>query len=549
MMKPWRDLGGAGKVRFVLALGLSALAGASGVALLGLSGWFLTASALAGFAGAGLLFNHLIPSASIRGLAITRVLARYGEQLVGHAATLRFSAVLRPSVFECEALASRGMRALPAGELAGLIDDVDAVEGGFLRVVSPSMAVCASSLVAVGWTAAVDIVMAWVTAGGLLLFGLCLPWMVSIRTRRLAEELSGRQKAVREDISHLVENALELDSLNVLGAEIRAGLGQMERLSASVESLEAPHRLASAVSSISGGVLALGLLLRVQGGSDAALAAGACLSLIAAFETCGSMLRAMDAAPRAVVASRRLAERLGRRGEPQDPPLESAIALSGVLPLVCREVSSRSSDGAPLHFPVDLECTTGSVTEIIGPSGAGKTMFLETLARLRPCGTGAILYAGIDSLAVRTASVLAYASLSPQFPDFTSVTVRDALCVGRPDASLIEVEAALRIACADDFIRSHPRGLDADIETFSGGERRRLGLARALVCSPQLLLLDEPFSGLQPDLASRLADSLASWVADGERAIVLTRHELMDFAWRGVHTTRLAIRPVMRSFS
>ena len=85
-------LGRPAKRRFALALLLSALAGASSIILLGLSGWFLTAAAVAGSAGAGYVFNHLYPSAGVRAAAFSRVLTKYGEQLIGHDATLSLSA-------------------------------------------------------------------------------------------------------------------------------------------------------------------------------------------------------------------------------------------------------------------------------------------------------------------------------------------------------------------------------------------------------------------------------------------------------------------------
>ena len=149
MIKIWERLGAPAKAAFGWSIALSALAAVSGVVLIGLSGWFLTASALAGFAGAGMAFNHLYPSAGVRLAAFARVSARYGEQIVGHDAILRLSSALRPNLFERGARARRGMGAMASGELSALVDDVEAVEGGFLRIVLPALAIAASAILAV----------------------------------------------------------------------------------------------------------------------------------------------------------------------------------------------------------------------------------------------------------------------------------------------------------------------------------------------------------------------------------------------------------------
>ena len=114
MMRLWNLLDAPGKAAFIGAIALSALASIAGIILLGLSGWFLTASGLAGAAGAGLVFNHLYPSAGVRLAAFLRVTARYGEQIAGHDAILRLSSALRAQLFERGAQAGRGLSPMAA---------------------------------------------------------------------------------------------------------------------------------------------------------------------------------------------------------------------------------------------------------------------------------------------------------------------------------------------------------------------------------------------------------------------------------------------------
>ena len=219
MIRLWRALGSPARTRFLFALALSALAGTSGVVLLGLSGWFLTAAALSGLAGTGHVFNHLYPSAGVRLAAFARVVARYGEQLVGHDATLSLSVRLRPAIFSGSAHARRGFASLPASQLSALIDDVDDAERGFLRVMSPAVAIAASLIVALGLALAADWISGLLALALAALFSLALPWR-AVRQSHTAAEAHGRQgEAVREQVSRLVENAVELDIAGALPVE------------------------------------------------------------------------------------------------------------------------------------------------------------------------------------------------------------------------------------------------------------------------------------------------------------------------------------------
>ncbi|HRX40563.1 MAG TPA: hypothetical protein P5072_14090, partial [Parvularculaceae bacterium] len=139
--------------RFALAALLGAVAAASSVVLLALSGWFIVASAVAGVAGGALAFNYLFPSAGVRGAAFTRVLGKYGEQLAGHDAILALSARLRSRLFERIARSTPGGVAPGAEELSLIADHVEAVEGAFLRVVLPAVSTATAALIAIVITA------------------------------------------------------------------------------------------------------------------------------------------------------------------------------------------------------------------------------------------------------------------------------------------------------------------------------------------------------------------------------------------------------------
>ncbi|MEP7211117.1 MAG: ATP-binding cassette domain-containing protein, partial [Alphaproteobacteria bacterium] len=484
MMKLWALIGRPARGRFVLAMLLSVIAAACGVGLLGLSGWFLTAAAGAGLAGAGAVFNHLIPSAGVRGLAISRVLSRYAEQLVGHDATFALSAHLRPILFARQARSRPGLSTLSGGELSALIDDVDAIEGGYLKVIAPSVGVASAAIVAVGLTALVDGSLALLAVLAFAFGGAVLPTMASRRAQARASDIAARRAALRSDVSNLIENAVELDVYGVLPGLSAQAFMDAADVEASAARLGNPFRLVGAFNMVAGGGLALGLLMRAGASqTDVAVTAGAALAILAAFEACGAMAKVMDAAPRAGASAERLRARLAAPDAIVEPPVNASTQLLSVLPTEARSLTVAAAPGAAMIGPISFSCQANSLAEIIGPSGSGKTTLLEAIARLRPISDGSLVYAGIPSDEVRSATVLAHIVMAPQFTGFIGGALRAELALGRPDASDDEIIAALRVACVDEVVLGRDGGLeqrtDGGGSGFSGGELRRIGLARA----------------------------------------------------------------------
>ena len=545
MLELWRLLGRPAKGRLAVALILSAAAGASGVILLGLSGWFLTAAALAGLSGGGHAFNHLYPSAGVRASAFARVLTRYGEQLVGHDATLGVSARLRPQLFAAAARARRGFAPMAAADLSAITDDVDATEAGFLRVISPLFAIAASAAVALGFAFAAN------PLGGLVAFcavlfgaGLLPFWMVRAN-RADASVSAGLLRSAREETGRLVENAVELDTLDALG---RAAVGAQDRLDAALAA-DARHETrfhrASVLTGLSGALAALFLTWQgVTGQADLALSVAAALAVIAALDAAASMVSVLSAASESTQAARRLAGRLAEHDADWNPPAETAESLEEVFPVVAENLIVAPAVGAtpigPLHFRIEA----GDLVQLVGPSGSGKTTLAETLMRLHPVLSGALSYGGVPADRVRIANVLENVSYAPQLPAFLPGRLIDQLKLANPFAGDEEVAEALKTACADDFVVASRSGLETEFSEgdypFSGGELRRLAIARALIADPRLLILDEPLAGLDRPLAEQLAGNLERWAAAGGRSLLIIAHAVEPLFRSTTETIRLS---------
>jgi ATP-binding cassette subfamily C protein CydC len=139
---------------------------------------------------------------------------------------------------------------------------------------------------------------------------------------------------------------------------------------------------------------------------------------------------------------------------------------------------------------------------------------------------------------VRIASVLAHIAISPQFPAFLPGTLADQMRLAAPDATDEQIWNALQTACADRFVSAKSEGLEIlfgeNDPPFSGGELRRIGLARALLAKPEILILDEPFAGLEAELAGRLAGNLTDWAQEAPRALVVLAHKRLDMSFDGL---------------
>jgi ABC-type transport system involved in cytochrome bd biosynthesis fused ATPase/permease subunit len=213
-------------------------------------------------------------------------------------------------------------------------------------------------------------------------------------------------------------------------------------------------------------------------------------------------------------------------------PVATAGATGGAAVTVRDLTASWTGRGTDLA-PVDLDLRPGSRTVVTGPNGVGKSTLLAVLARhLDPTG-GSYALDGSDALAQPLEATRARIAVVDDEPHVFATTLRGNLTLARPDASDADLEAALRAAGLDDLLADLPDGLDTTLGAsgrgLSGGERARLGIARAHASRRPLVLLDEPVAHLDPPTARAvLADLVdlagASGSPDGTQTLVMVTH-------------------------
>jgi ATP-binding cassette, subfamily C, bacterial CydC len=498
----------------IMAAAASAVVGAGSTALLGLSGWFITGAALAGAAGlaAAQAFNVLLPSATIRLLAILRTAARYGERLQGHAAALDALAAIRPRLFAALAAAPpREALAISRGEAAArLVQDVDAVETRFVRLSAPWGAAAGVGMaLALGALAGIAPALAILAAVALHLV------LARLLTRRLSAPAGAAIQAAGGELKEaLAAFAAAAPELKVYGAQGPA-LDRIAELGGRLDALKVRAARAQGMLGLSEGALTgltVAAVLALAAPASAPLAALAALAAVMAIEAVAPIARAFEQDGAAEAAGERLDAIL--RHTPA-----SALPARAARPALRLQ---------------GLELAPGGRLALTGPTGSGKTTRLEQLVGLRPAPAGVFALDGQDGASLAPAALRPAFAYAPQDAALLAGTVRENLKLAAPAADDEALWAALDDAALAERVRALPQGLDTWLgeagERLSGGERRRLSLARALLRDAPWLLLDEPTEGLDPATEARVVARLDARLRETGQGLVLVSHRKAPLA-------------------
>ncbi|WP_426683098.1 thiol reductant ABC exporter subunit CydC [Xanthomonas translucens pv. undulosa] len=506
----------------------------AGVGLLGLSGGFLTAAALAGVAGMGSGFNFFSPSAGIRALTFARIASRYGEKLVGHDATLRIARDLRVWFFRrALPLAPARLGTSRTGELLSrLMSDIGDVDGLVVRALAPLAALLGVGVAGVAAAAAIY----WPAAALLALLALAIgagvPWVVA-RGGRVREQRRAQQRETLRTLAYEgLEGAADLAALD-------AQADWIARVDASAQDLRAQDRQqrqrligGNALHALCAALGLLAMLWLALGAARVELigaeqAAGLLFLSVALLEVWAGAGLAWQALQSGRVAAQRLQAIAGQRApvadaaQPQPLPAAGDVQFDAVVfawPGETRHVL----DG------IDLRIAPGERVAICGDSGSGKTTLSALLLRLWDPQHGSVRYAGVDLRELAQAQWHQRIAWLPQGAPVFAGSVRDNLRLGAIDADDASLQRALADVRLDAWLHE-VGGLDAWLgengATMSAGQARRLALARALLRNAPLLVLDEPTEGLDVDTAQALLRDLTQ--ALGQRSLLLISHDAL----------------------
>lgn len=515
---------------------LALLAALSAIGLMAVSGWFIAAMALAGASGAAI--NFYTPAAAIRGFAITRTGGRYGERLVTHDATLHALSGLRAWLFRrLIPLAPARLSALRSGELfARLRADVDALEHFYLSVMVPLAVAAIGLLAAFVLAMCVLPAAAGVLLAGAVLGGCLLPEWIRRRAANDAAQSVEESAALRGMLLDALHGHAELLAWN--GTKAHAA-----RIAALDARLAARRRHVDSLQAAGGGAVALlaqwmipALLLfglaAVHAGSLAPpLLVMLALLMLATFELIAPLPEALAQSQATLAAARRVFALADMQPAIREPQASAPMAAAPAIRFM--DVRMRYAADAPWALDgVDLELAPGERIAIVGDSGAGKSSLVSALLKFHPLQGGQITFGGRTLDALRGDDLRRHIAVIAQRTALFNASLLDNLLLAAPDATAAQIERAVHDAQLNDFVSALPQGYDTLLgeggALVSGGEARRVVIARALLQDAPVLVLDEPTEGLDEQTASELYRGLA--VATRGRSLLLITHRLGGLA-------------------
>ncbi len=477
---------------------LAALTVLTGMALLGLSGWFITATALAGLVPAtAFMFDVFAPSAGIRLLAVARTGSRYAERLVTHDATFAVLASLRVRLFRgwAQAEAARALLRQPGKLLFRLTSDIDALEAIYLRLLVPAVAALGAAVMAGVVLGFMHVGLGLALALWLVASGGGLAFVVARQARRPAVLRAHALETLRANAIDLVAGQTDLvmagriDAHRDLLANTDCRLAKADLALNRLETAAGFGYATASTLSLVAVLLAVGALVG-DGVIGAPAAALALLVALTAVEPFAALRRGALDAGRTWLALKRLAPRMALddgNGAPDRLPNDDAAPFALRLDdIIARHPGSAIST---IHH-LSLTIATGERVALIGPSGAGKsTLLAVATGELTPV-----------SGAVRARTPCLLTQRTELFQD----SLRGNLLLAAPEADDARLWSVLHDAGLADDVRALAAGLDTPLGEgglgLSGGQSRRLALARLLLRDAPLWILDEPTEAL--DLAT-----------------------------------------------
>ena len=486
----------------MLGLVLGVLTLIAGIGLLSLSGWFLSATAVAGLAGVGM--NYFTPAGGVRMFSIMRTASRYGERVLTHEATFRILTDLRCWAWKSLLpLSERNLSGMRRGDLLNrLVADIDTLDHLYLRLLTPLASYLLMLLllfVFVGWF---DWHLAFLLCGGLLLAAIVLPSLFYQLGQAPGRQIIELRRHYRVRLLEWLSGQAEL-TLFAAADDSRRTLAHVEQ-----RWLDSQQRMA-AISGMSQGLLILFhgslvllMLWYAASGVGAAVPPGPLLALVvfcvlSSFELMVPLAGAFQHLSATMLAASRVADITGQTPDITFPTTSNGKAANGEL--LINDIVFAYPQAQPVLQQLSLRVAAGSKVALLGKTGCGKSTLLSLITRQWQLQQGAIQLAGKPLECYDEQSLRASMTVVSQRVALLSATLRDNLQLALPekvsDERLSQVLQQVGLA---NLLQD--QGLNAWIgeggRQLSGGEQRRIGVARALLRDTPLLLLDEPTEGL-----------------------------------------------------
>lgn len=502
------------------------------VGLMAISGWFISAMAMAGAAGVSM--NYFTPAAIIRFFAIVRTVGRYLERLVTHEATFRMLAQLRRWFYEhLEPLAPARLQSFHSGDLLSRIRaDIDTLENFYLRILAPLLVAGLGSMVFIVFLGKFHPMMGLVEGILLVCAGIVTPITIARWTNKTGNRSVQNAAALR---THTVDGLQGMGELLIYGAA-EDHARQIHSLSKDLirdqQQLARYTGISQGIMILCANLAMLGILVIAipmvhQKQLSPAYIATLALFALASFEAVLPIPTAFQSLGETLSAARRIFSIIDAKPEVSDPPVEPDIP--DTCPIHLQNVSFHYNRQDSTLENIHFDLPPGKKLAIIGPTGSGKSTLIDLLLRFRPVTSGHITFAGHSLETWSGDTVRKQIAVVPQRTHLFNTTIRNNLMLANPEADAQTMEKACRIAQIHDFIVSQPQAYDTFVGEagvkLSGGQARRIAIARAILKNAPILILDEPGEGLDAATEYATLQALFDALSD-QQSLLLITHRL-----------------------
>ncbi|MGY0615787.1 heme ABC transporter ATP-binding protein/permease CydC [Vibrio sp. FJH11] len=520
---------------FGLSLGmlLAFLTLAASIGLLTLSGWFISAASVAGLTIARETFNYMLPGAGVRGSAMARTAGRWGERVVSHNATFKLLTDLRIFFFEklTPLIPGRVSNMRDADVLNRLVADVDAMDHVYLRLISPV-------IIGIFGILSLTVVLAFFDWHLALLLGSVLTVMLLVWPVLF-------YKLGKSNGAHLTHRKAELrvatldwlqgySELSIFGAEERYRNLILEKQKQLLSNQFVNANLTGMASGllmlVNGLTLVMMLWFAADGvggrAPDPWIALFA-FATMASFEILMPIAGAFQYLGQTLTSARRLNEVILAKPDVVFP--EQSTRDDKPLDIEFDKIDFAYPDGQQKVLKdLSLSLPLGSRTAIVGQTGSGKSTLIQLLCRYWDVNQGEVRIGGAALQNWSESELRAAITVVSQRVDVLNGTLRDNLLMAAPEATDEKLADILTQVDLGGLLED--LGLDAWLgdggRQLSGGEKRRIGIARALLRDAPILLLDEPTEGLDKRTEQKVMGLFNQHFAN--KTVVFITHRLIE---------------------
>ena len=517
------------KAKFAWSVAAGSGAIGSGVALGATSAWLIARAAQM-----PPVLQLSVASTAVRAFGVGKAIFRYLERIASHWVALYGMANLRSRVYKSMASSTTDVvTSVRRGDLLARTGaDVDEIGDVVVKSMLPAAVALIVSLFSIGIVAFLSPPIALVLTLCLIVSGIIAPYS-AMRAARMDQiaQITNRADLTAQSLT-LLESASELRVSGRL-ADIDTQRQETERrIHKNRDRSARPAALAAALDTLAMGAAVVGALVigtqQLAAGDIAAIdLVVATLTPLSAFEATQRMAGAATQLVRSASAAKRIVDLLDVAESTQHPERDTRPETQDGLRAT--DLTIGWPGGPTVAGPIDLHLTKGKTIAIVGPSGIGKSTLLYTLAGMLEPHSGTVTLDGRDTWRIDRAEISTQLSMTAEDAHIFETSVLENLRVARATVTAEEAVDLLTQAGLDGWLAQLPEGVDtmlrADATSVSGGERRRLLLARALAGSATYMLLDEPGEHLDPATADELIRDLLR-VGNDERGVILVTHRL-----------------------